>query len=161
LTWPPTASESIPTQQFSTSHASRDFLGCDFTDFKEYMFAETLYISQADLPATITKCLPVKDDSSLDSHALRNIVIIGHSTKSDLQILRRLEVNAYEIGSIVAILDTHLMARNIFKANSIFLNGTVPMTSFNLGALLMELKFPHENSDLHNSGNDRPLFYMR
>lgn len=43
----------IWTQQFSTSHTSQDFWDCDFTDFKECVFAETLFISQAELPATI------------------------------------------------------------------------------------------------------------
>jgi hypothetical protein len=64
------------------------------------------------------------------------------------------EHSVYEIEPVLAILDTHLMARNMFKANSIFLNRAPPMTSFNLGALLAELKCPHETSDLHNAGND-------
>jgi hypothetical protein len=144
--------KSISTQQFSTSHASQDFLDCDFTDFKECVFTETLFISQADLPATIAKCFCIKDDSSPNSCALRNIVIVGHSPKGDLKILQRLGVNVYEIAPILAILDTHLMARNLFKANSIFQKDTTP--SFNLGALLVELKCPYENSDLHNAGND-------
>lgn len=37
--------KSISTLQFSTSHASKDFLDCDFTDFKECVFAETLFVS--------------------------------------------------------------------------------------------------------------------
>jgi hypothetical protein len=151
---PVAATKSISTQQFSTSHASQDFLDCDFTDFKECVFAETFCISQEDLPRTIAKCLCIQDDSSPDPSVLRNIVIVGHSIKSDLKILQRLGVNVYEIVRVLAILDTHLMARNMFKANSIFLNGAPPITSFNLGALLAELKCPHETSDLHNAGND-------
>lgn len=46
------------------------------------------------------------------------------------------------------------MARNLLGANSIFLKGTAPITSFNLGALLAKLKCPYKNSDLHNAGND-------
>jgi hypothetical protein len=111
--------KSILTQQFSTSHASQDFLGCDFTDFKECIFAETFFVAQKDLPATITNCLRIKDNSSLDCRALRNIVIVGHSPKSDLKILQRLGVNIYEVAPILALLDTHLMARNLFKANSV------------------------------------------
>jgi hypothetical protein len=78
----------------------------------------------------------------------------GHSPKSDLNDLQRLGVNVYEIAPILAILDTYLIARNLFKANSIFLKGTAPTTSFNLGALLVELECPHKNSDLHNAGNN-------
>jgi hypothetical protein len=154
LASPSVATKSISTLQFSTSHASKDFLDCDFTDFKECVFAETLFVSQTDLPTTITKCLCIQDNSSPDSHALRNIVIVGHSTKTDLKILQRLGVNIYDIVPVLAILDTHLIARNLLGANSIFLKGTAPMTSFNLGALLAELKCPYENSDLHNAGND-------
>jgi hypothetical protein len=143
----------ILTQQFSTTHASQDFLDCDVTDFKECVFAETLFVSQKDLPTTIAKCLCIQDDSSPDSRALRNIVIVSHSTKSDLMIFQRLGVDIYEIAPILAILDTHLMAQNIFGASSI-LQDTAPMTSFTLGALLTELKCPYEKSDLDNAGND-------
>jgi hypothetical protein len=88
LSSPFVATKSISTLQFSTSHASKDFLGCDFTDFKECVFAETVFLSQTNLPTTVTKSLRIQDDTSPDSRALRNIVIIGHSTKTDLKILR-------------------------------------------------------------------------
>lgn len=106
------------------------------------------FISQADLHVTIAECFCIKDDSSPNSCALRNIVIVDRSPKSDLKILQRLGVNVYEIAPIFAILDMHLIARNLFKANSIFQKDTAPR--FNLGALFVELKCPHENSDLHN-----------
>jgi hypothetical protein len=145
----PLATKSISTQQFSTSHASKDFFGCDFTDFKECVFAETLFVSQTDLSTIITKSLRIQDDSSPDSPALRNIVIVGHSTKSDLRILQRLGVNVYKVAPVLAILDTCLIARNILGANS-----TTPMTNFKLCTLLAELECPYEASDLHNAGND-------
>jgi hypothetical protein len=118
------ALKCISTQQFSTSHASQDFLDCDCTDFKECVFAETFYVSQADLPTTISKCLCIQDTSSLDPLALRNIVIVGHSPRGDLKILKGLGVDVYEIAPVLAILDTHLMARNMFGVNSISLKGT-------------------------------------
>ena len=46
-------------------------------DFKECVFAETLFVSQADLSTTITKSLRIQDNNSPDSRALRNIVIVG------------------------------------------------------------------------------------
>jgi hypothetical protein len=149
LASPFVATKSISTLQFSTSHASKDFLGCDFTDFKECVFAETVFVSQTDLSTTITKSLRIHDDTSPDSRALRNIVIIGHSTKTDLKILQRLGVNVYEVAPVLAILDTDLVARNLLGANS-----STPMTSFKLSAVLAELKCPYESSDLHNAGND-------
>jgi len=55
----------------------------------------------------------------------------------------------YEVAPIRAILDTHLIARNLLGANS-----PTRLTSFKLGALLAELNCPYEDSDLHNAGND-------
>lgn len=110
-----------------------------------------------DLSATITKCLCIQGNNSHDSQTLRDIVIIGHSVKSDLKIVQRLGIKICETVPILAILDTHLIVRNLLVANSTFLKGTAPMTSFNLGALLTRLKCPYENSDLHNAGNDATL----
>ena len=149
LGWPFAATKSLSTLQFSTSHASKDFLDCDVTDFNECVFAETFFVSQADLPATVTKSLRIQDDTSPDPCALRNIVIVGQSTRHDLKILQRIGVNVYDVAPVLAILDTHSIARNQFGANS-----STPLTSFTLGALLAELKCPYESSDLHNAGND-------
>jgi hypothetical protein len=59
-----------------------------------------------------------------------------------LKILQRLGINVFEVALVLAILDTHLIARNLLGA------------SFKLGALLAELKCPYKSSDLHNAGND-------
>jgi hypothetical protein len=55
----------------------------------------------------------------------------------------------YEVAPVLAILNSHLVARNLLGANS-----STPMTSFKLTPLLAELKCPHESSELHNAGND-------
>ncbi|PMD19439.1 hypothetical protein NA56DRAFT_542732, partial [Hyaloscypha hepaticicola] len=112
------ASKIISTLQFSTSHPSEDFIDCDFTDFKECGFAETVFVPQADLPTTITESLHIKADTSPDPRTLRNIVIIGHSVKTDLKILQRLGVNVHEVAPVLAILDTDLVARNLLGAKS-------------------------------------------
>lgn len=106
------------------------------------MFAETLFVSQADLSTTITKFLRIRDNSSPDSRALWNIVIVGQSTKTDLKILQRLGIDVFETVSVLAILDTHLVARNLLGF------------SFKLGAFLTELNCPYNRSDLRNAGND-------
>lgn len=141
----------ISTSQYSTTHSSKDFLGCDATDFKECVFAETVFVAQKDLASTIIKSLRIRDDTSSNSEALRNIVIIGHSIKSDLKILQRLGINVYDVAPVVAILDTDLMARSLFGDNSDF---ATRMTNFTLSALLTKLKCPYESEDLHNGGND-------
>jgi hypothetical protein len=112
------------------------------TDFKECVFSETLFVSQTDLPTNTTKSLCIQDNSSPDSSALRNIVIVEQLAKTDLKILQRLGVNVFEVALILAILDTNLIAQNLLGA------------SFKLGALLTELKCPYNSSDLHNAGND-------
>jgi hypothetical protein len=118
LASPYVATKSISTLQFSTSQASKDFLGYDFTDFKECVFVEKVFVSQTDLSTTITKSLRNQDDASPDPRDLRNIVIIGHSTSTDLKILQRLGVNVYKVAPVLTILDTDLVARNLLGANS-------------------------------------------
>lgn len=54
----------------------------------------------------------------------------------------------------LATLDAYVIARNLLRAKSISLKGSASITSFNLSALLAELKCPYENSDLNNRGND-------
>lgn len=140
LASPSVATGSISTQQFSTSHASKDFLDCDVTDFKECVFADTSFVPQRHLATAITKSLRIQDETLRDSGALRDIIIIGHSIKYDLKLLQRLGVNAYEIAPVLAILDTHSITRHLLGPNS-----ATPSTSFQLGALLAEL---------HNAGNN-------
>ena len=148
LKWPFLSTKLISAFQFSTSNASKDFLDCDFTDFKECVFAETVFVSQTDVPTTITEPLRIQDDTSPDPRTLRKIVIIGHSTKTDLKILQRLGINVKEVAPVLPILDTDPAARNLFGASS------TPMASFKLCALLTHLKCPYQALDLYNAGND-------
>ncbi|KAF4630302.1 hypothetical protein G7Y89_g7837 [Cudoniella acicularis] len=143
----------ISTKQFSTIHASKDFIYCDATDFKECVFAETDLVKQVNLPKTIKKCLRIEDSSSPDPRALRKIVLVGHSIKEDLKMLKRHGIIVHEIAPVVAILDTYSITWNLLgpTKNSI---STTPMTRFTLWALLEELKIPYKKWDLHNAGND-------
>lgn len=75
------ARKHILTFQFSTSQASKDFLDCDVTNFKECVFAETLFVLQEDLPTTISQCLSLRDENSPESSVLRNTILVGHSLK--------------------------------------------------------------------------------
>ncbi|RDL31381.1 uncharacterized protein BP5553_09590 [Venustampulla echinocandica] len=144
---------SISTKQVSTCHASKDFIYCDATDFKECVFAETHLAKQGNLHKIIKKCLRIEDSSSPNSRTLRNIVIVGHSIKEDLKTLKRHGIVVHEIAPVVAILDTYRITWNLLgpHTNS---NSTTFMTGFALWALLEELMIPHEKWDLHNAGND-------
>ncbi|KAL3428264.1 QDE-2-interacting protein [Phlyctema vagabunda] len=145
---PPTA-PWIRTQQFSTSNTSKDFHGCDCTDFNECLFVETHRVSQTELPATIRRCLRLPDDQSLDPSKLRDIIIVGHSVRSDLEILQRLGVEVRDVAPVLAIVDTHFIARSLSRND-----GFAPAKGFSLGSLLTELGCPFKKSDLHNAGND-------
>lgn len=83
--------------------------------------AKTDFISQTDLSTTIAKPLRIQDDTSPDSNAFRNIVIIGRSIRTDLKILQRLRVNVYEVAPVLALLDTDLIGRNLFRDTSLVL----------------------------------------
>jgi hypothetical protein len=109
----PPAIKIISTQQFSISHASEDFKDCDVTDFQECVFAETHFVSQTNLAATIIASLRIVDDSSPSSCSVRDIVLVGHSTKNDPRILQRLGVDFYKIAPVITILDTYKMTRNL------------------------------------------------
>lgn len=147
------ATPFISTSQFSTTNASKDFHGCDCMEFRECVFAETFLVSQRDIPATISKLLRIQDMTKRvpdkTQIPLRSIAIVGHSIKCDIDLLKRLGVNVFEVAPVLAILDTHIIARTQLGAKS-----STPMTSFTLSALLTELKCPFESSDLHNAGND-------
>jgi hypothetical protein len=101
--------KSILTQQFSASNASKDFLDCDVTDFRECVFAEAFLLPQNQVAATVTKYLRIRDDGSPKSRALRDIVIVGHSPEVDLKILQRPGVDVYEVAPVLAVVDTFRM----------------------------------------------------
>jgi hypothetical protein len=118
------------------------------------LFAETYFVSQANLAQTITNSLRIKDDNSLDPLCLRNIVLIGHSIKQDLKVLLRLGVDFYKVAPVVAILDTHGMSRDLLGPESRSLEGASPLTVFTLWNVLQELQCPFKPHELHNAGND-------
>jgi hypothetical protein len=132
----------ISTQQLSTSHASKDFFDCDFTDFKECVFAETHFVSRDDLAATIVKSLHIQDIMSSDSKALRNIVLVGHSIICGIIYLQQLGIGLYATAPVVAIPDALGMAKHVLGRG------------YTLSALLNELECPCKASDFHNAGND-------
>lgn len=66
---------AIVTKQFSTSHSSQDFILCDATDFKECVFAETVFVAQEDLATTVKDCLRIRDTKFSDKTVWRNVVV--------------------------------------------------------------------------------------
>jgi hypothetical protein len=120
----------MSTLQFSACHASQDFADCDVTNLEECVFSETLLLHRR----TFLPLLPsayVSKTTALPIPTLSGIkLLLVKSPKGDLMILKRLGVDVDKIASVVAILDMHLMAHDLLGPNSLFLNGTPPMTRF-------------------------------
>lgn len=137
-----TETRSITTNQFSTSHSSKDFEDCDITNFQECVFAETFHIHQRDLAATITQYLRIQASTHLDT--IRKIVITGHSIKQDWNIIQRLGVDINRIAPIIGVVDTHSLSRYIIK----------DAPGFSLSDILTHFQCPYNSYELHNAGND-------
>ena len=149
---------TIITKQFSTSHSSEDFVSCDVTDFRECIFAETFHVTQENLATTIKDCLMIQDMNFADKTVWRDVVLIGHSPKHDLQVIQRLGVDISSLVKVIGVVDTHLIARSIVRAEVISENATaLVVTNFTLGAILTGLAIPHNKFDLHNAANDATL----
>ena len=104
---------TIITKQFSTFHSSEDFLSCDVTDFKECIFAETFHVTQENLAATNKDCLMIQDINFTDKTVWREVVLVGHSPKHDLQVIQRLGVDISSLVKVIGVVDTHLIARSM------------------------------------------------
>lgn len=137
-----TETHSISTNQFSTSHSSKDFEDCDITNFKECVFAETFHVHQRDLAATIIRYLRIQDSAHFDT--IRKIVITGHSINQDWNIIQRLGVDINRVAPVMAVIDTHSLSRHIIK----------DAPGFSLSAILTHLQCPYNSYELHNAGND-------
>lgn len=134
----------IATTQYSAEHSSEEFEDCDLTDFQECVFARTTRIRQADIVATIERYLQIPESNAiLTPQRLRPIVLVGHSIKHDLNILRRLGLDIATSYPDIKVLDTHSLSRHILTPGG-----------FTLGEVLRRLNCPHEASELHNAGND-------
>lgn len=134
----------IRTRQYSAAHSSKDFEGCDVTDFRECAFAETERIQQNQIVPTVDRFIRVRDTESdgTASKALRPIVIVGHDIKHDIRVLQRLGAGMKVSFPIVAVLDTHLMRSHLLGTGHAALE-----------AALTGLGCPHQGHELDNGGD--------
>lgn len=96
---------------------------------KKFLFDKTVAIHQRDILSNLESLLP----------RTRNIILVGHEFKNDLQVLQLLDFNLHT--SIRGILDVGRIASKI-----------IPNIPMRLSSILSELGCPFQN--LHTAGND-------
>ncbi|KAH6662024.1 hypothetical protein B0J14DRAFT_687514 [Halenospora varia] len=144
-------STPITTTQWSTVHNSEDFEGCDFTDFKECLFAKTRKIKWEQVWRKVEKAISIKDDR--DPAFFRKVAIVGHSPKYDLEVLKRLGLDIPSLAHVVAIFDTHLLAKKVFNPRAL-LRQRETKERWTVASVLERVNWPYNKHDLHNAGND-------
>ena len=154
-----TSPPMIKTRQYSTSHSSEDFQDCDVTDFRECAFATTCYVEEEDLVATITSCLESLNNNAIsdeNSASPRKIVLVGHSPERDLDILQQLGVEFGCTASVVVVLDTHYLSKQVLGPSSplVIKGQCAALSKYALSDVLTELGCAYDWNDLHNAGND-------
>ncbi|KAK8090186.1 hypothetical protein PG997_005147 [Apiospora hydei] len=86
-------------------------------------------------------------------HALRNIVLVGHSPGYDLSFIRKLGIDITSIAPVLTVLDTHSMSRCLFYPYDRllpFAHGD----DFSLAGLLARFEYRPARDRFHNAAND-------
>ncbi|KAM0321410.1 hypothetical protein ACHAQA_010126 [Verticillium albo-atrum] len=152
---PQAPSPLIKTHQFSTSHSSKEFEDCDWTDFNECVFTETFLIAQEELGSTVISLLQIQDGKQ--EATVRPIVVVGHSVQYDLNALQRIGVDVLKEANVVSVLDTHPLSIAIIDSPSSLTakrHHQSPPIRSTLSSVLTELGCEHSSYELHNAGND-------
>ncbi|KAK5997485.1 hypothetical protein PT974_02846 [Cladobotryum mycophilum] len=119
---------------------------------KRCVFVKPRHITQEQVPTTLTQNLRIHDGSSKDG-PLRNIVLVGHSIREDLKIIRLLDINIFDVAPVLTAINTYVIARYILPPYSpnICLQ---PEQNFSLAGVLSELGCQPDPSEFHNADND-------
>ncbi len=96
---------------------------------RNYLFSKTIIIQQRDILSNLESLVP----------RTRNIILVGHDIRNDLQVLQLLDFNLHT--SIRGILDLGKIASKL-----------LPNIRITLSSILTELRCPFQN--LHTAGND-------
>ncbi|KAI1849839.1 hypothetical protein JX265_013542 [Neoarthrinium moseri] len=119
---------------------------------REYVFAQTTAITQHRIVDTIIKSLRIIEKSSTGTNALRNIVLVGHSFKSDLDVLGAHGLDIASIAPVLTTVDTHVASRFVLPP----FHPNLPLNSrqsFKLSGVLAQLDRLQDRSEFHNAGN--------
>lgn len=113
-------------------------------------------VHQKEVVPIVTRNLRIVDKQTADNNGeppLRNIVLVGHSIWGDIKILRMLRLDVTSMTHILAILDTHSIARRLFPP---YAPGLPPLPNqcFTLAGVLAEFNYRPDRSEFHNAAND-------
>lgn len=117
------------------------------------LFAHTQYITQDQVSTTVSQNLHIEDNS--DSHQngqLRKIVLVGHSIRDDLKILRLLG-DVCSFAHVLTLIDTHAISRFTLPPYHPNL-APEPGQDFSLAGVLAGLGCRRHPPESHNAGND-------
>ncbi|KAI1487120.1 hypothetical protein F5X96DRAFT_651420 [Biscogniauxia mediterranea] len=90
---------------------------------------------------------------SSTSGQLRGVILIGHSIRGDLKILRLLGIDISTIAPIIAVIDTHTLSRFVLPPYHPNVP-TLPGQDFSLRGVLAQLSCRPPTATFHNAGND-------
>ncbi|KAH6682101.1 hypothetical protein B0J14DRAFT_230794 [Halenospora varia] len=112
-----------------------------------FEFGESEFISLNDAPRTVANCFkhPFSGPATklpADQLPTRNVVLVGHDLKADVEYLRKIGYDVYNLGNLLEEVDTAKMWQWVTKDHQ-------PM---NLVRILTEFDLPRWNP--HNAGND-------
>ncbi|KAI1114252.1 hypothetical protein F5Y14DRAFT_188648 [Nemania sp. NC0429] len=96
---------------------------------------------------------PAHNGDPHSSDQLQAIILVGHSIREDLKILRLLGIDISTIAPIVAVLDTHTLSRFVLPPH----HPNVPILpgqNFSLKGVLAQLSCQPPITAFHNAGND-------
>lgn len=121
---------------------------------RQCLLAQTQYITQDQVSTTINQNLHVEDcsDNHQNGHLLE-IVLVGHSIREDLRVLRLLGIDVPCLTQILTIIDTHSISRFIFPPYHPSLIPE-PGQAFSLAGVLARFGCRLRPSEFHNAGND-------
>ncbi|KAI1193401.1 hypothetical protein F5X97DRAFT_314244 [Nemania serpens] len=117
------------------------------------IFTDTQHISPEKIPTILMQNLRIQNDLGGTRDQLRGIVLIGHSVREDVKILRLLGIDISTIAPIIAVIDTHTVSRFVlppYHPNIPILPGQ----DFSLRGVLAELDCRPPIATFHNAGND-------
>ncbi|KAI6084718.1 hypothetical protein F4821DRAFT_261617 [Hypoxylon rubiginosum] len=125
----------------------------DYRPTQQCAFAQPQPITQDRLRATIVQNLSIKDrhTSGQRPRGLRPVVLVGHSISADLQTLRALDMDLPRLAPVVAIIDTHALARSVLPPQH---SPYLRLRSFTQAGVLAQLgRCPQRTASSRNAGN--------
>ncbi|KAI1123669.1 hypothetical protein F5Y10DRAFT_251360 [Nemania abortiva] len=117
------------------------------------MFTHTQQILLEEVPTILMQHLRIRNNPARTGDQLQAIILIGHSIREDLKILRLLGIDISTISPILAVLDTHTISRFVLPPHHPNVP-TLPWQDFSLRGVLAQLSCRPPITAFHNAGND-------